>query len=381
MSTYFPAIILVTALAAAGCSASGSTAPAAAAAPPAPEVAVVTLDTQSVTLQTELPGRTAPFGIAEVRPQVNGIIQKRLFREGSDVAAGAALYQIDPAPYQAALDSARAALQRSEANLGAARLRADRYKGLVAINAVSQQDYDDAVAAQKQAEAAIASDKAAIRMAEINLGYTRIVSPISGRVGRSVVTPGALVTANQAGALATVQQLDPIYVDVTQSSADLLRLRRDLAEGRLKTDKGQAVVRLLLEDGTPYALPGRLQFSEATVDERTGAVTLRAVFPNPRHELLPGMYVRALIEEGTAESVLLVPQQGVTRNPKGQATTLVVNSEDTVELRQIEAPRAVGDKWLVTSGLNAGDRVIVEGLQKVRPGVAVRPVPVKGEEG
>lgn len=373
-------MFFATALAVAGCGASGSTAPVAAA-PPAPQVSVVTLDTQSVTLQTELPGRTAPFGIAEVRPQVNGIVQKRLFREGSDVGVGAPLYQIDPAPYQAALDSARAALQRSEANLVAARLRADRYKGLVAINAVSQQDYDDAVAAQKQAEAAIASDKAAIRMAEINLGYTNIVSPISGRVGRSVVTPGALVTANQAGALATVQQLDPIYVDVTQSSAELLRLRRDLAEGRLKSDKGQAVVRLLLEDGTPYALPGRLQFSEATVDERTGAVTLRAVFPNPKHELLPGMYVRAVVEEGTAESVLLVPQQGVTRNPKGQATTLVVGADDIVELRQIEAPRAIGDKWLVTSGLQAGDRVIVEGLQKVRPGATVRPVPATGEEG
>lgn len=372
--------LLVTAVAASGCGASGSTAPATAA-PPAPEVTVVTLASQSVTLETELPGRTTPFGIAEVRPQVNGIIQKRLFREGSDVAAGAALYQIDPAPYQATLDSVRAALQRSEANLVAARLRADRYKGLVAINAVSQQDYDDAVATLKQAEAAIASDKAAIRMAEINIGYTRIVSPIAGRVGRSVVTPGALVTANQADALATVQQLDPIYVDVTQSSADLLRLRRDLAEGRLKSDKGQAVVRLRLEDGTPYAPPGRLQFSEATVDERTGAVTLRAVFPNPNKELLPGMYVRAVIEEGTADGVLLVPQQGVTRNPKGDATTLVVKADNTVELRQIDAPRAVGDKWLVTSGLQAGDRVIVEGLQKVRPGAAVRPVPAKGEEG
>lgn len=342
---------------------------------------MVTLASQSVTLETELPGRTMPFGIAEVRPQVSGIIQKRLFREGSDVGAGAALYQIDPAPYQAALDSARAALQRSEANLVTASLRADRYKGLVAINAVSQQDYDDAVAAQKQAEAAIASDKAAIRMAEINIGYTRIVSPIAGRVGRSVVTPGALVTANQAGALATVQQLDPIYVDVTQSSAELLRLRRDLAEGRLKSDKGQAIVRLRLEDGTAYAQAGRLQFAEATVDERTGAVTLRAVFPNPNKELLPGMYVRAVIEEGTADGVLLVPQQGVTRTPRGDATTLVVKADNTVELREIAAPRAVGDKWLVTSGLQAGDRVIVEGLQRVRPGAAVRPVPAKGEEG
>ncbi len=338
---------------------------------------MVAVSTRSVTLNTEVPGRTAPFGIAEIRPQVNGIVLKRLFREGSDVRAGAPLYEIDAAPYQAALASARAALARSEANLGAARLLAERYKGLVAINAVSKQDYDNAVAAQQQAEASIAADKAAIEAARINVGYTRLASPISGRIGRSAVTAGALVTANQQAPLATVQQLDPIYVDLTQSSAELLRLRRALAEGRLKADKGQAVVRLLLEDGTAYPQAGRLQFSEATVDESTGAVTLRAVFPNPKHDLLPGMYVRAVLEEGTVQDALLVPQQGVTRDPKGNATALVVKDDNTVEMRALTAPRAIGDAWLVTDGLAEGDRVIVEGVQKVRPGATVKPVAVQ----
>ncbi len=363
------------ALASTACGRSDAANPAATAAPPPPEVAVLTVQQEPVTLVTELPGRTAPHGIAEVRPQVNGIIQRRLFTEGSDVRAGTVLYQIDPAPYQAALDAARAALARSEANLVAARLRADRYKGLVAINAVSQQDYDDAVAALGQAEASIASDKAAIRSAEINLGYTRLAAPIAGRIGRSAVTPGALVTANQTEPLAIVQQLDPIYVDVTQSSTDMLRLRRDLAEGRLKSDGGKAVVRLLLEDGTSYQQTGRLQFSEVSVDERTGAVTLRAVFPNPDRVLLPGMYVRAIVEEGSKADGLLVPQQAVTRDPKGNATAMVVNAEDKAEMRALEAPRAIGDRWLVTGGLAPGDRVIVEGLQKIRPGAEVRVTP------
>ncbi len=365
-------LLLLAAAATTACGRSDAADTTATAPPPAPEVAVVTVDSKPVTLVTELPGRTAPYGIAEVRPQVNGLIQRRLFTEGSDVRTGTVLYQIDPAPYRAALDAAKASLARSEANLVAARLRAERYKGLVAINAVSQQDYDDAVAALGQAEASIAADKAAIRMAEINLGYTQLTSPIAGRIGRSSVTPGALVTANQAEPLAVVQQLDPIYVDLTQSSAELLRLRRDLAEGRLKSDKGQAVVRLLLEDGTPYSSTGRLQFSEVSVDERTGAVTLRAVFPNPDGVLLPGMYVRAVMEEGTKVDGLLVPQQAVTRDPKGGATTMVVKADDTVEMRQIDAPRAVGDHWLVTGGLTAGERVIVEGIQKVRPGMQVR---------
>lgn len=375
----FPSLLLITAVATASCGRSDAADTATTAAPPPPEVAVVTLAARPVTLVTELPGRTAPYGIAEVRPQVNGLIQRRLFTEGSDVKAGTVLYRIDPAPYQAALDAAKASLARSEANLVAARLRADRYKGLVAINAVSQQDYDDAVAALGQAEASIAADKAAIQMAEINLGYTQLRAPIAGRIGRSSVTPGALVTANQTEPLAVVQQLDPIYVDLTQSSAELIRLRRDLAEGRLKSDKGQAVVRLQFEDGTPYSRTGRLQFSEVSVDERTGAVTLRAVFPNPDGVLLPGMYVRALMEEGTTVDGLLVPQQAVTRDPKGGATTMVVNADDTVEIRQIEAPRAVDGQWLVTSGVADGDRVIVEGLQKVRPGSPVRVVDVTAD--
>jgi membrane fusion protein (multidrug efflux system) len=373
-------LLLLAAAAATACGRSDAADTTATAPPPAPEVAVVTVESRPVTLVTELPGRTAPYGIAEVRPQVNGLILKRLFTEGTDVKAGTVLYQIDPAPYQAALDAAKASLARSEANLVAARLRAERYKGLVAINAVSQQDYDDAVAALGQIEASIAADKAAIRTAEINLGYTQVRSPIAGRIGRSSVTPGALVTANQADALAVVQQLDPIYVDLTQSSAELLRLRRDLAEGRLKSDKGQAVVRLLLEDGTPYDRTGRLQFSEVSVDERTGAVTLRAVFPNPDGVLLPGMYVRAVMEEGTKVDGLLVPQQAVTRDPKGGATTLVVTPDDMVEMRQIEATRAVGDQWLVTSGLEAGERVIVEGIQRVRPGIQVRVAPLQAAE-
>lgn len=375
-----PSLLAVVLLAIGGAAACGrpeAASSAAPAAPPPAEVAVVAVESTSVPLNTELPGRTAPYGIAEVRPQVNGIILKRLFREGSDVRAGTTLYQIDPAPYRVALQSARASLARSEANVKAARLLTERYKGLVEINAVSRQDYDNAVAAQGQAEASIAADNAAIQAAQINLGYTSLSSPISGRIGRSTITPGALVTANQPAPLATVQQLDPIYVDVTQSSADLLRLRRDLAEGRLKSDKGQAVVRLLLEDGTPYAPAGRLQFSEATVEERTGAVTLRAVFPNPKHELLPGMYVRAVIEAGTAQNVLLVPQKGVTRDPKGNASAMVVTADNKVEVRALEAPRAVGNAWLVTSGLASGDRVIVEGLQKVRPGATVKPVAAK----
>jgi membrane fusion protein (multidrug efflux system) len=334
-----------------------------------PEVGVVTLKPQRVEITTELAGRTSPYLIAEVRPQVGGIIKKRLFREGSDVQAGEVLYQIDPATYQAALDSAKAALAKSEANLFAARLKAERYKDLVSINAVSQQNYDDAFAALKQAEADSASNKAALETARINLEYTRVTTPISGRIGRSAVTQGALVTANQAASLSTVQQLNPIYVDVTQSSAELLRLKRDLASGALKSaGAGKAKVKLILEDGSAYPQEGVLQFSEVTVDQGTGAITLRAVFPNPKQDLLPGMYVRATLETGVDDQALLVPQQGVTRNNKGEATALVLDGEGRVQMRTIEISRALGDKWLVASGLTAGERVIVEGLQKVRPG-------------
>ncbi len=340
-----------------------------------PEVAVVTIQPQRVALTTELPGRTSAHLIAEVRPQVGGIIQKRLFTEGVDVKAGQVLYQIDPSTYQAAYASAKAALVRAEANLIPARLREERFRDLVKVKAVSQQDYDDAHAALKQAEADVASAKAAVETARINLAYTRVTAPISGRIGRSTVTDGALATANQAQALATIQQISSMYVDVTQSSSELLNLKRNLASGLLKNGgTSQAKVNLLLEDGTPYGLPGVLKFSEVTVDQSTGSITLRAVFPNPKQTLLPGMFVRAIVEEGVSEQAILVPQRGVSRNPKGEATALVVGAGDKVEQRVITVVRTVGDNWLVNGGLKAGDRVIVEGIQRAKPGTQVKAV-------
>ncbi|HCF4731916.1 TPA: multidrug efflux RND transporter periplasmic adaptor subunit MexA [Pseudomonas aeruginosa] len=334
--------------------------------PPAqtPEVGIVTLEAQTVTLNTELPGRTNAFRIAEVRPQVNGIILKRLFKEGSDVKAGQQLYQIDPATYEADYQSA-------QANLASTQEQAQRYKLLVADQAVSKQQYADANAAYLQS-------KAAVEQARINLRYTKVLSPISGRIGRSAVTEGALVTNGQANAMATVQQLDPIYVDVTQPSTALLRLRRELASGQLeRAGDNAAKVSLKLEDGSQYPLEGRLEFSEVSVDEGTGSVTIRAVFPNPNNELLPGMFVHAQLQEGVKQKAILAPQQGVTRDLKGQATALVVNAQNKVELRVIKADRVIGDKWLVTEGLNAGDKIITEGLQFVQPGVEVKTVPVK----
>ncbi|UTG92027.1 efflux RND transporter periplasmic adaptor subunit [Geobacter sulfurreducens] len=350
-----------------------------AAAPPAsgpPEVGVIVVKPERVALTTELPGRTSPLLIAEVRPQVSGIIQKRLFVEGSDVKAGQVLYQIDPATYQAAFASAKAALARAEANLIPARLKEERFRDLVKIKAVSQQDYDDANAALKQAEADVASAKAAVETARINLAYTKVAAPISGRIGRSAITDGALVTANQATALATIQQLSPIYVDVAQSSAELLKLKQNLASGIMKDNAAaQAKVKLLLEDGSPYPLPGTLKFSEVTVDQSTGSITLRAVFPNPKQTLLPGMFVRAIVEEGVSDQAMLVPQRGVTRNPQGEAMVLVVGAEEKVEPRIIKVVRTVGENWLVSDGLKAGDRVILEGIQKARPGTQVKAVP------
>jgi membrane fusion protein (multidrug efflux system) len=329
-----------------------------------------------VALTTELSGRTSPQLLAEVRPQVGGIIQKRLFTEGSEVRAGQVLYQIDPASYQAAFASAKAAESRAEANLMTVRLRAGRYQELVKINAVSQQDNDDAQAALKQAEADVASTKAAVETARINLAYTKITAPISGRIGRSTVTDGALVTASQPAALATIQQLGSMYVDVTQSSADLIKLKQNLASGMLKKgESAQAKVKLLLEDGTPYPLPGTLKFSEVTVDQSTGSITLRAVFPNPKQTLLPGMFVRAILEEGVIDQAILVPQRGVTRDPSGGAMVMVVGAEDKVEPRPIKVVRTVGDSWLVSDGLKPGDRVILEGFQKARPGTPVKTVP------
>ncbi len=341
-----------------------------------PEVGVVVVEPQRVALTTELPGRTSAFLIAEVRPQVGGIVQKRLFTEGSDVRAGDVLYQIDPSTYHAAYNSAKAALGRAEANLNPVRLKAERYAELVKINAVSKQDYDDANAALKQAEADVEAGKAALETARINLEYTKVTAPISGRIGRSSVTNGALVTANQSAALATIQQLNPIYVDVTQSSAELLRLKRDMASGLMKSEgEAQAKVRLLLEDGSAYPLPGTLKFSEVTVDQSTGSIILRAIFPNPKQTLLPGMFVRAVLEEGVNEHAILVPQRGVSRDPGGNATVMVVGNEDKVEPRVIKVLRTVGENWLVSEGLKAGDRVILEGLQKARPGTPVKTVP------
>lgn len=340
------------------------------------EVGVVRIAPGRVVLTTELPGRTSAFLVAEVRPQVSGIIQQRQFTEGADVKTGTVLYQIDPAQYQAAFEQAKAAQALAEANLPATRSRAERLKGLVAIHAAGEQDYDDAAAALARAEASVAASRAAAESARINLAYAPIKAPISGRIGRSSVTVGALVAAYQPVPLAVIQQLDPIYVDVTQSSAEMLRLRRDLESGRLKQDaQGRSKVRLLLEDGTPYAHEGTLKFADVTVDPTTGSVTLRMVFPNPDHVLLPGMFVRASVEQGVDDAAILVPQVGVTRNTRGEPLALVVGRDGKVEQRSLEVDRAIGDTWLVTKGLSAGEQVIVDGLQRVRPGVPVNAVP------
>ncbi|MGB9617394.1 MAG: efflux RND transporter periplasmic adaptor subunit, partial [Desulfomonilaceae bacterium] len=322
---------------------------------------------------TDLPGRTSAYLIAEIRPQVNGIIQRRLFIEGSDVKAGDQLYQIDPAPFEAALESAKAALAKAEANLPAVKLRFERYKALLAEKAVSQQDYDDKEAAFKQAEADIAYWKAAVETARINLEYTRVTAPISGRIGKSNVTDGALVTAYQAMPLATIQQIDPIYVDVPQSTTELLRLRRRLENGKLIQDgPNLKKVHLFLEDGTEYPLEGQFKFRDVTVEPSTGSVILRIVFPNPNGVLLPGMFVRAQVKEGINEKAILVPQQAVFRDPKGNPFAYVLDAENRVQQRMLAIDRAVRDRWLISEGLEEGDRVVVEGLQRIRPGMMVR---------
>jgi membrane fusion protein (multidrug efflux system) len=347
-----------------------------------PEVAVVTIQPKRLVITTELAGRISANLVAEVRPQVGGIIQERLFTEGSDVKAGQVLFRIDTAPFQAALNNAKAALSRSEANLSAIRLRADRLRELLVDKAVSQQDYDDAAAALKQTEADIQYYKATVETARINLGYTSVTAPISGRIGRSNVTEGALVTAYQPAALATIQQLDPMYVDVPQSTTELLRLRRRLEEGGLHHGgEIRNKVRLVLEDDAKYPLEGALQFRDVTVDPTTGSVILRVVFPNPKGVLLPGMFVRAVVEEGVNPKALLVPQQAVSRDPKGNPAALIVDAEGKVAQRMLLLDRAIGDAWLVSSGLALGDRVIVEGMQKVRHGASVKVVPFeKGGE-
>lgn len=313
--------------------------------PPAPEVAVFTVNTQKALLTTELPGRTAPYRVAEIRPQVNGLIRRRLFTEGSDVKAGQLLYQIDPAPFQAALDNSLAALAKAQANLPAIRSRAERFEALLTQKAVSQQDYEDASAALKQAEAEVQYWKAAVQSARINLDYTKVTAPISGRIGKSNVTEGAIVTAYQPMPLATIKELDPIYVDVAQSTAELLRLKRRLEGGEIRREgKAQNKVALILEDGTQYPQEGTFQFRDVTVEPTTGSVTLRMVFPNPQHTLLPGMFVRAVIKEGVQEKAILIPQQGVSRDPKGNPVALVVGPDGTVEQRMLTLDRAIGDK-------------------------------------
>jgi len=341
-------------------------------------VSVVTVKPQKIELSTELPGRTAAFRIAEIRPRVSGLIKRRLFTEGTDVKAGQLLYEIDPAEFEAALENARAALLKAEANLPAIKLRAERLKELLAVKATSKQDYDDAVSALKQAKAEIEYWKAQVKTARINLGYTKITAPISGRIGPSNVTEGAIVTAYQPTPLATIQQLDPIYVDVPRSTTKLLRLRRRLENRNLSHSvTSQAKVKLILEDGTIYPHEGTLQFSDVSVDPTTGSVILRMIFPNPENVLLPKMFVRAVIKEGVREAAILVPQQAVARTPKGEPYVLVVGAGERVEMRMLKLDRAMGDKWLVDSGLSPDDRVIVEGLQFVRPGMPVKATPFR----
>jgi membrane fusion protein (multidrug efflux system) len=342
-----------------------------------PKVGYIVVEPQSAVLTTELPGRTNAFLTSDVRPQVNGIIKARLFVEGSNVHAGQILYQIDPAPYQAAYDQAKATLASAEAAETTDRLKAQRYAELVKINAVSKQDYDDALAADQQAQASVAQNKASLEAARINLDYTHVKAPISGRIGRSAVTPGSLAVSGQTTALATIQSLDPIYVDVSESADEVLRLKGEMASGKLDSaGPADARVKLILSDGTAYPLQGQLRFSEALVDTSTGSVTLRAVFPNPKALLLPGMFVRAELSEGMAPNAILAPQQAVSRDEKGQSTAYVVDAHNTAQPRILTTARAVGDKWLVTSGLNAGDRLIVDGLLMIHmPGQPVDAVP------
>ena len=360
--------MLAGALLLAACSQEQSKAPAGMGGVGKPEVGVVTLHPQSVAITAELPGRMTASLTADVRPQVNGIIQARLFKEGSEVVAGQPLYLINPASYQAAYDSAVAAQQKAEAAVPTAQAKFDRYAGLLKQNVVSKQDYDDAAATLAQANADVASAKASVETARINLDYTKITAPIAGRIDKSSLTPGALVTANQDTLLTTIRALDPINVDVTQSSTNLLNLRQAINEGRLKFSGPNVSVKLKLENGTIYPLTGKMESAGASVDQTTGTFALRAEFPNPDRLLLPGMYVRALVEEGVAQNSFLVPQRGVSRNTKGEATAMVINAQGKVETRVLTVRNTVGNNWLVDAGVGDGDRVIVEGMQLVRPG-------------
>ena len=338
------------------------------------EVGVVTLSAQNVTVASELPGRTVSTSMSEVRPQVSGIIQKRLFTEGSMVRAGQPLYQIDQRLYRASRDEALATLASAQATAAAAQAKAQRYRSLGDTEAVSAQDRDDVIATARQAQAAVQQARASLQTSNVNLEFTLVRAPISGRIGRTLFTPGALVTASQTDPLTTIQQLDPIYVDVTQSSAQLLALRRSLASG--KTLPASATIRLKLEDGSDYPLEGRIEFAEPIVDPDSGTVTLRARFPTPDGLLLPGMFVRVVAPQSVVPNAILAPQQGIARDPKGNATALVVTRANKVEQRTVTAAQAIGDKWLITAGLKAGDRLIVEGTDKVQPDATVKPVPV-----
>src|SRR5882757_6825821 len=367
---FFAAVVLCAGAALIGCH-GGDPAPA----QRAVEVGVVTVKPQPVIITTDLPGRTSAYRVAEVRPQVSGVVLKRLFVEGAEVKAGQPLYQIDPAPFQASYDSTKATLQHAWAELTTAKLLEERYKPLVEANAVSRQTYDNAVASALQAKADVASADAAVETARINLGYTHVLSPISGRTSRSSVTEGALVTASQPTVLVTVTQLDPIYVDVTQPATVWLRLQRELEAGQLvNRGSNAAAVGLKLEDGSEYGREGSLQFSEVTVDQSTGSVTLRAEFPNPSHLLLPGMFVRARIQEGVRQEALLVPERGVTHDQRGEPVALIVGNGNKVEQRTLKTDRVVGDQWLIVGGIKPGDRVVVSGVQKAHPGDEVKPV-------
>ncbi|MDM3140630.1 efflux RND transporter periplasmic adaptor subunit [Citrobacter sp. Cf120] len=342
-----------------------------------PEVGVVTLAPSSVNIKSELPGRALAFEIAEIRPQVGGIIIKRNFVEGDKVSKGESLYQIDPAPLQARLDSAKGALAKAQATANNVRLTLNRQSALIQSNYVSRQDYDTTRSQLNEAQANVAVAKADLEQATINLRYANVTSPIDGISGKSSVTVGALVTANQENSLVTVQRLDPIYVDLTQSVQDFLRLKEEKANGKIAQQQGKIPVELMLENGKPYRHTGTLEFSDPAVDETTGSVTLRAVFPNPEGEILPGMYVTALLDEGSQQNVLMVPQQGITHNEQGKATALILDQENVVQLREINAVKAVGNQWLVTAGLRPGDRVIVSGFQRIRPGSKARVLPSK----
>ncbi len=371
------AMLAITAAAALGaCGKDKAAAPPPGAAAQGPvQVGVITVAAQPVTLTRELPGRISALRVAEVRARVNGIVLKRLFTEGTDVKQGQVLFVIDPAPYQAALESAQAQVARSEASVAQAQSLADRYATLIQSNAISRQEYDDATSRLKIAQADVAAARAAVKAARINLEYTSVASPIAGRIGRAEVTEGAYVQQAAATLMATVQQLDRVYVDLSVSSADHARMRRAIETGELETTEGQARAALVLEDGRVYAEAGTLQFADVSVDPTTGSIALRAIFPNPRGELLPGMFVRARIEEGTNPRAILLVQKAVSRDQSGRPTALVVGKDRKVELRQLDTDRAIGDAWLITSGVEVGEQVIVDGLQRVRPGAEVNPVP------